>query len=140
MTTMLLTPYLNFDGTCRAAFETYADVLGGTIEMMMSHGDSPIAGQVPADWSDRIMHARLTAGDVMLMASDVPPGHYQKPQGLFVSLMVQTPEEADRIYGALSEGGRVMQPIQSTFWSRRFAMFEDRFGTPWMITTEQTPD
>jgi PhnB protein len=31
-------------------------------------------------------------------------------------------------------------PIATTFWSPRFGMLTDRFGTPWMITTEQTPD
>jgi PhnB protein len=126
-------PYLNFDGDCRAALEKYAEVLGGRITFMMTMREAPIAADVPPGWGDKIMHATLTAGDVELQAADAPPQHYQKPQGLCVSLEIDDPAEAERIYGALSEGGSVTMPIQETFWARRFAMFRDRHGIPWMV-------
>jgi PhnB protein len=85
-------PYLNFDGDCAEAFRFYERVLGGRIEAMTTHGDSPIANQVPPAWRDRIMHARLVVGDTVLMASDSPPEHYQKPAGSYVTLNVEDPE------------------------------------------------
>jgi PhnB protein len=130
---MELSPYLNFNGNCAEAFTLYAQCLGGKIEMMQTHGDSPMAGQVAPGWNDKILHARMVFGDTALMASDAPPEMYEPPRGIYVSINVDTPEDADRIYGTLSDQGTVQMPIQETFWAARFAMFVDRFGTPWMI-------
>jgi PhnB protein len=134
---MQVNPYLNFNGNCKEAFELYAKVLGGKIEMMQTHGESPMADKVPPDWKDAIVHARLKIGDDVLMASDAPPQDYYKPQGLFVTLTVDKPAEADRIFNALSENGTIIMPIQETFWAARFAMFSDRFGTPWMVSCDK---
>jgi PhnB protein len=134
---MQFTPYLNFNGDCEEAFKLYERVLGGKIEAMITHGGSPIAKEVPSTWHNRIMHARLVVGDAVLMASDSPPEHYEKPRGLFVSIGVDDPAEADRIFYALAENGTVTMPIEKTFWAARFGMLVDRFGTPWMINCEQ---
>jgi len=136
---MKLNPYLNFNGQCEAAFKFYEKSLGGKIEMMMTHGQSPMADQVPANWRDKVMHVRMTVGDKVLMGSDAPPEHYQKPQGFAVSLSVAKPEEAERAFKALSEGGTIQMPLQQTFWAARFGMLVDKFGIPWMINCEQTP-
>jgi PhnB protein len=135
---MDLNPYLTFDGQCEAAFEFYERCLGGKIVTMMNHEDSPIADQVPADWGKRIMHARLTVGDGVLMGSDSPPEHYEQPKGFSVSLQVKQPAEAERVFQALAEGGTVLMPIQQTFWATRFGMLVDRFAIPWMINCEQS--
>ncbi len=135
---MDLTTYLTFRGDCRAAFELYAEALGGTIEMMMTHGDSPVAAQVPKEWHASIMHARLRVGNGVLMGSDAPPEHQETPQGFSVSLGVATPAEADRVFAKLSEGGTVRMPLQETFWAARFGMFVDRFGIPWMVNCERS--
>ncbi|GMU93899.1 MAG: VOC family protein [Candidatus Hydrogenedentota bacterium] len=134
---MRMNPYLTFNGDCEAAFTFYQRCLGGTIAMMLTHGDSPIANDVPPEWHKRIMHARLECGDLVLMGSDVPPDRYERPQGISVSLQVDDPTEAERLYHALSENGNVIMPLQATFWAARFGMFTDRFGTPWMINCEQ---
>ncbi len=135
---MQVNPYLNFDGQCAEAFRFYAQVLGGTIEAMMTHGESPIAGQVPPGWHDRILHARLVVGDQVLLASDSPPEQYQKPQGLYVSLSIDKPADAQRIFDALAENGTVTMSFEKTFWAAGgFGMLVDRFGTPWMINCEQ---
>jgi PhnB protein len=130
---MQVTPYLNFNGDCEAAFRFYERVLGGKIEAMMTHGESPIAGEVPPNWHSRILHARLVIGDAVLMASDSPPEMYQQPQGLFVSIGLQDVADAERIFQALAEGGSVTMPIEKTFWAERFGMLVDRYGIPWMI-------
>jgi PhnB protein len=134
---MQVVPYLNFNGNCREAFEFYAECLGGKLIAMFKHSDMPAGQECPGDWQDLIMHARIDLGEGQLMASDSPPDQYQKPQGLWVSLHPQTPEEAERIFHALAEGGDVLMPIQETFWAVRFAMVTDRFGTPWMINCEK---
>jgi PhnB protein len=72
------------------------------------------------------------------MGSDAPPGHYHAPTGFSVSLNFKDAGKADRVYAALSEGGIIHMAIQETFWAQRFAMFADKFGTPWMINCEKT--
>lgn len=129
--------YLNFDGQCEAAFRHYEQVLGGKILIMQSHGDSPIADQVPKEWRDQIMHARMQVGDTILMGSDACGGHFEKPQGFAVSLVVDDPADAERIFQAFAADGTVSMPMQETFWASRFGMLVDRFGTPWIINCER---
>lgn len=136
---MQLVPYLNFDGQCREAFQFYEKVLGGKLEAMTTHGESPIAGEVPSTWRDRVLHARLMVRGQVLMGSDAPPGHYQKPQGLYVSVQVDTPADAERVFHALAEKGTVTMPLEETFWASRFGMLVDRFGTPWMVNCDKGP-
>jgi len=130
---MKLNPYLSFDGRCEAAFKFYEKCLGGKIVMTMTYGDSPIAEQTPPEWRNKVLHTTLAFGDQSLAGSDAPPDRYQKPQGISVSLNIDTPAEADRVFKALSEKGTVQMPIQETFWALRFGMVVDQFGTPWMI-------
>jgi PhnB protein len=133
---MQLNPYLVFNGQCEEAFKLYADCLGGQIEAMMNHVGTPAEEHVPAEWRDKIMHARLSVGDQVLMASDAPPEHYQKPQGFSVSIGIKDPAEAERIFNALAENGTVQMPLQQTFWARSFGMCVDRFGIAWMVNCE----
>lgn len=135
---MQLNPYLFFTGNCKEAFTFYEKVLRGKIIGMMTHGETPAAEHTTSEWQDKIIHARMTFGDQVLMASDAPPEHHRPMQGFSVSLTVQEPAEADRIFKAFSEGGQVTMPIQETFWAHRFGMLVDRFGTPWMINCEKT--
>jgi PhnB protein len=128
-----IVPYLNFDGNCAEAFRFYERVLGGRIEAILTHGDSPIAAQVPPEWADRVMHARLVVGNQVLLASDAPPGQYVTPRGMYVLLDVETGEEAERVFAALAEQGQITMPIEPTFWAVRFGMCVDRFGIGWMV-------
>ena len=134
---MQLNPYLTFNGQCEAAFKFYEKCLGGKIEAMLTHEGTPAEQHVPPEWRKKILHARLTVGDQVLMASDAPPERYEKPQGFSVSLNVNTPAEAERIFHALAENGKVQMPLEQTFWAVRFGMLVDRFGIPWMINCEQ---
>jgi PhnB protein len=92
-----------------------------------------MAEQTPADFRDRVMHVTMSFGDQILQGADVPPQRYEKPQGVFLSLNVESVPEAERIFAALSEKGTIQMPIQQTFWAKRFGMLADQFGTPWMI-------
>lgn len=134
---MQLNPYLFFDGQCEAAFKFYEKCLGGKITAMLVHEGTPAAEHVPPEWRNKIMHARLVLGDQVLMGSDAPPDHRQKPQGFSVTLGVDKPGDAERIFHALAEGGKVTMPIEETFWAHRFGMLVDKYGTPWMINCEK---
>jgi PhnB protein len=133
---MQIVPYLNFDGTCAEAFRRYAEILGGELSIQ-THGESPIAGEVPESWHGRVLHARLDIGDHLLMASDTPPDYDQPPAGFSVSLQIPDPAEAERIFAALAEGGEMRMEMQETFWAKRFGMCMDRWGIPWMVNCLQ---
>jgi PhnB protein len=133
---MQVNTYLFFDGSCGPAFKFYEQCFGGKIEMMMTYGESPTPDQTPPGWRDKIMHVRLAVGNGILMGSDAPPERYQAKQGFSVSLSVDTPAEADRVFNALAESGTVRMPLEKTFWATRFGMVVDRFGVPWMVNCE----
>jgi PhnB protein len=126
---MKVQPYLYFNGNCEEAFTFYSKVLGLGFQMT-THKDIP--GTSP-EWASKVLHASLQIGETMLMGSDAPPDRYSKPGGFSVCLNVESVEETERLFAELSIGGAVMMPIQETFWAHRFAMFSDKFGTPWMV-------
>jgi PhnB protein len=130
---MELTTHLSFNGQCEAAFKHYETCLNGKITFMITYGESPMAGETPPGFHQKIMHATLTIGAQRLTGGDAPPERYRKPEGFSVTLNLDNPAEADRIFQNLATDGQVLMPIQETFWALRFAMFVDRFGTPWMI-------
>ncbi|MDQ3068170.1 MAG: VOC family protein [Acidobacteriota bacterium] len=133
---MELTPYLFFNGNCAEAFRFYEQTLGGKIEALMKASDAPPSGGAgPQMAGDSVMHACLTVGKAVLMGSDDPTS-YSKPQGNWVSVSVESADEARRIFDIFAEGGKVNVPFEPTFWSPGFAMVIDRFGTPWMINTK----
>lgn len=130
---MQIVPYLSFPGTCAEAMAFYASVLGGEIEGSLTYGAMPEAGTMPEEMKGMMAHVCVKFGDQRIMASDTPGDMYDSPRGTSVSIHVETPEEAERICTALSTGGAFSMELQETFWALRFAMFTDRFGTPWMI-------
>ncbi len=135
---MQLTAYLTFDGRCNEAFRFYERCLGGKIETMQTHGDSPIAAQVPESWHKAILHARLVVGDAVLMGSDAPPNNFMKPQGMAVSIQDIDPASAERIFAELAQDGTVQMPMSETFWAVRFGMCVDRFGIPWIVNCDRS--
>ena len=130
---MKLNPHLTFNGQCEAAFKFYEQVLGGKMQTKMTWGESPMAEHVSPEWRDRIIHTTLIVGETTLMGGDAPPDRYEEPRGVSVTIQIDDPAEAERIFRALSEDGTVTMPIQQTFWAARFGMCVDRFGIPWMV-------
>ena len=134
---MSLNPYLYFDGQCEEAFRFYEKCMGGKITFMMRYEGSPMAGQAPSGYANKVLHAGLTLGDGLLEGCDAPPGEYKKPQSFCVMFRPKDAAEADRIFGVLAEDGTVRIPIGETFWALRFGMVVDRFGMPWLINCEK---
>jgi PhnB protein len=135
---MRVNPYLYYNGDCEAAFKFYESAIGGRIVAMMPYEGSPVVADTPAEWRSKIMHGRMEIAGNVLMGGDAPPGRFVPQAGFSVSLNIDDPAEAERVYAALSEGGSVHMTLQETFWAERFAMFADKFGIPWMINCEKT--
>ena len=136
---MQLNSYLHFSGQCEEAFQFYEQCLGGKIRSLFHYDGAPGAeGQkVPEGWRNKVMHGTIAIGDQILMGMDAPPERFHKPQGFQVNIGVKDVAEGKRIFEALSEKGNIIMPFGPTFWSTGFAMFVDRFGTPWMVNVEQ---
>ncbi|MDQ6718568.1 MAG: VOC family protein [Gemmatimonadota bacterium] len=135
-----LETYIFFDGNCAEAMRFYESVLGGKMEIMMSHKDSPEAQNVPPEMADWIIHARLDIGGRKLMASDSMAGNpIGGAKGFSLSLAYADEADAKRVFDALCDGGRITMPMQSTFWAKSFGMVVDKFGTSWMVNGAQNP-
>lgn len=134
-----ISPHLTFDGDCKAAFEAYQRILGGTLTTLMRYGDSPMAAQIESRWHDRIVHATLVLPDVELVGADLLPQDYETPRGFFVVLNVDGADRGKAIFDALAEQGQVRVPFGATFWSPGFGVLVDRFRVPWEINSAPSP-
>lgn len=132
-----ITPYLMFDGDCRAAMTFYQEVLGGRLDMSTYGQTDP---NTSAGEKDKIIHARLESGATVIMASDSGKGNPVKDgDDVWLSLQCGPASEVDAVHAKLGAGGRTKQPPQDTFWGTRFAMLEDRFGVQWMLNSDPLP-
>ena len=133
---MHIQPYLFFNGRCEEALAFYQGALGAELTQLMRMKESPEPpppGMMPPGSEDKIMHASLRIGDTTLMASDGNCQGQASFQGFSLSLTPADPAEAERLFTALGDGGKVQMPLARTFFSPCFGMVEDRFGVSWMI-------
>ena len=136
---MKVQPYLFFDGRCEEAIEFYKRALGAEVEMLMRFNESPEPpppGMVPPGSESKVMHACLRIGDAAVMASDGRCQGRPSFAGFSLSLTARDEAHADRLFGALADGGEVQMPLAKTFFSPRFGMVADRFGVSWMIIVQ----
>ena len=137
----VIQPYLFFNGTCEEAVEFYRKTLGAEVQMIMRYKESPEPpppGRVPPGYENKIMHTSFRIGQTTVMASDGCSNEKAKFEGFSLALSVANEAEADRVFAALSAGGKVEMPLTKTFWSPRFGMLEDRFGIGWMVSVESS--
>jgi PhnB protein len=127
--------YLGFNGNCAEAMRFYETVLDGKLEILMSGADSPMAAQIPKEFADRILHARLALKDGgYLYGGDAPAQvPYKGVHGISIALSYESVAEAQQVFDRLAAGGQVSMPMQSSFWAERFGMLVDKFGTPWIV-------
>jgi PhnB protein len=125
-------PYLAFAGSCRDAFTRYQEVFGG--ELVLIPASEAPSGEDMGSNPDLIIHAAVTVGSGLLMGSDDPSGQFDgRNTGMCAHAAVDGPDEARRVFDALSDGGTVQLDLAPTFFSNAFGMCTDRFGTPWMV-------
>lgn len=134
---MRLNTYLNYGGNCAEAFKFYEEHLGAKIGMMMKHGDMPDPSKVMPEWKDAVLHATITIGETLIMASDVPPDRWKPMRSAYLALNVASDADAERLFALLAQGGEVFMPLQETFFASRFAQLRDKFGTSWMLIHER---
>ena len=133
-----LNAYLTFNGNCRQVMKFYAECLGAELQLV-SFGDMP-SGEKPSpqEMKERIMHARLSKGSVVLMASDTMPGMpFQQGNNFTLSLQCESAQEVDKLFNALGQKGKATMPPQETFWAARFGMLTDQFGINWMFNLDK---
>ena len=127
---MRLDIYINYRGTCEQAFRFYEQQLGGRITGLVRHGEQPNPN-LPADWHDKVLHARVELGDVVLMGADIPQA--EPMRSAYLTLSFDREEDAERVYGLLADGGEIFMKLAQTPFANRFAMLRDKFGTSWML-------
>ena len=127
---MKLDVYVNYRGTCEAAFRFYELHLGGRVTGLVRHAEMPNPN-IPPDWSDKVVHARMELGGCVLMGADIPSA--EPMRSAYLTLTLDSEAEAERVYGLLTDGGEVFMKLEQTPFANRFAMLRDRFGTSWML-------
>lgn len=132
---MRLDVYVNYRGTCEGAFGFYEQHLGGRITGMVRHREQPNPN-IPDDWGDKILHARIEIGTTVLMGADIPSA--EPMRSAYLTLSVDREEEAERLYALLADGGQIFMKMEKTPFANRFAMLRDTFGTSWMLLHERT--
>jgi PhnB protein len=133
--------YLSFNGNCEGAMRFYERALHGKLETVVRNADTPWADQTPQDQSQRIVHACLVLdGNGILYAGDCPSVMpYEGIKGMSLTLNYDTVEQAQHVFGALSDGGTVTMHMQPAFRAKSWGMLVDRFGTPWIVNGEPIP-
>lgn len=134
---MRLDVYVNYPGHCEEAFHFYREHLGGRITGVRRHAEAPNPA-LPDDWKNKVLHARIEIGATVLMGADIPGA--EPMRSAYLTLGVDSAEEAERVYDLLADGGEIFMKMEETFFASRFAMLRDRFGTSWMILHERPPE
>jgi PhnB protein len=127
---MQLDIYVNYRGNCEEAFRFYEQHLGGRVTGLVRHAQQPNPA-LPAEWTDKVLHARIEIASTVLMGADVPTA--EPMRSAYLSLSLDREEDAERVYGLLADGGEIFMKMERTPFANRFAMLRDRFGTSWML-------
>jgi PhnB protein len=132
-----INPYLTFNGNAREAMSFYATCLGADLQVQ-TFAEAKMEG--PPGTGNRVIHARLSKGAAVLLASDTMPGMpFDLGSNNFsVTIQCSAADEVDRLFQSLSAGGKGTMPPQDTFWNARFAMMTDRFGVNWMLNFDKS--
>jgi PhnB protein len=133
---MNLQPYLFFDGKCEEALDFYKQAVGAEPKMLMRFKNAPDQSMVSPGSDDKIMHARVQIGDTTVLMSDGRCLGKPNFQGFALTISAKSEAEADKLFGALGEGGQVTMPLAKTFFSPRFGMLTDKFGVGWMVIVQ----
>lgn len=128
--------YLNFPGNTEEAFTFYKSVFGGEFLQVSRFSDMPGSEQMAEHEKGKIMHIGMKVGNTYLMGTDALESMGQKVtfgNNSYITITPESKEEADRLYKALSDGGKIEMELQDTFWGAYFGSFSDKFGVQWMI-------
>ena len=127
---MRLDIYVNYRGNCEQAFRFYEQHVGAKITGVARHGEQPNPN-LPDDWKDKILHARIEIGTSVVMGADIP--HAEPMRSAYLTLTLDSETDAERLYSVLADGGEIFMKMEKMPFANRFAMLRDRFGTSWML-------
>lgn len=135
---MRVEPYLNFDGRADEAIEFYKKTLSAKVTALIRYKDHPktdgdCPGPMPPGTDDKVMHVSFQVGSSTLMGSDCHCSGKPTFAGISLTLSVRDDAEAQSVFTALSEAGKVCVPLNKTFFSSSFGVLTDRFGITWMV-------
>ena len=136
---MQVQPYLFFDGRAEEAIEFYKKTLDAQVTMLMRFKEGPDQSMCIPGAEDKVMHAYINIGETGVMISDGRNTGNPNFQGFALSIVTKTEAEADKLFNALVDGGKVTMPQSKTFFSPRFGMLADKFGVNWMILVASQP-
>jgi PhnB protein len=132
-----INPYLNFNGNTEEVFNFYKSVFGGEFTTISRFKEAPSEYKMSEKEGEKIMHISLPIGEgTTLMGSDVPEvmGKAIGGNNFSISINTTSEEEAHKLFNGLSAGGKVMMPLEKTFWGSLFGMFTDKFNIQWMVS------
>lgn len=134
--------YLNFPRTTEQAFNFYKSIFGGEFKSLQRCSQVPQQeGMPPISEADKklIMHIELQIlGGHVLMGTDAPESMgFKITQGnnIYINLEPDTRAETERLFKALSSGGKIEMQLQEMFWGGYFGSLVDKFGVQWMFNT-----
>ena len=131
---MKVQAYISYRGRCEEALEFYKNAIGAEVTGLMRWKDSPDAAmKPPPGFDEKVMNASFRIGDTELMADDSPGEAHAEFKGMTLAIEVADDAEAQRVFTALGQGGRVTMALMKTFWTSSFGMLIDKFGVPWMV-------
>lgn len=138
--------YLTFNGNCEEAFNFYKSVFGGDFPYVGRFNEmppQPSQPPLPEEMGNKIMHVSLPIStETMLMGSDTGGewgAGYQQGNNFSISVSTESKNEADKLFIGLSAGGKVIMPMNDTFWGSYFGMLTDQFGVNWMVGFDAQP-
>ncbi|MFJ5762248.1 VOC family protein [Neobacillus sp. NPDC093182] len=132
-----ITPYLSFDGNAKQALEFYKDVLGAEIIGIQTFGEADYP--TPPEADNRVMHAKLSKGDISLMFSDTFPGHsVVVGNNITLTLEPESEEEIQNLYDSLRKDGKALMELEDTFWGAKYARVQDQFGVIWELNYQKS--
>ena len=134
---MQLDIYVNYRGNCEEAFRFYEQHLGGKLTGMIRHGEQPNPN-IPSEWKDKVLHARIEIGSTQLLGADIPQA--ESMRSAYLTLSLDDEKDAERVYALLADGGEIFMKMATTPFANRFAMLRDRFGTSWMLLHQPESD
>lgn len=137
-----INPYLTFNGDCEAAFTFYQSVFGGEFHYIGKFKDMPAHPDYTVSESEleKIMHVSLPISkETVLMGCDSSKIFGKATvigNNYAISINTHSVEEVTRLFNTLSAGGKVIMPLNMTFWGAFFGQLTDKFGIHWMVSHE----
>ncbi len=130
-----LNPYLTFNGNCKEAMSFYKEILGGELSIILA-GESPVADQMPTEFRNGILHSHLKTENFEIMATDMVPAGFKEGNTVHLCLICKNEEEARSLFTKLSEGGKIIQPLNEMFFGL-IGTIADKFGKHWMLECDK---